>query len=86
MNIGKETNELEESEFLGVFEGNYAMYNKANKNKLMQLILAVKKPDASKYGLSERNLTYLKKKMRDNKPLRLKDRTNKRLMQLQTFS
>lgn len=84
--IGKETNEIDESESLGAFEDNYAKYDKASENKLKQIILAIKKPDASKYGLSERNLTYLKNKIRNNKPLRLKDRTFKRLMRLPTFS
>lgn len=82
--IGKETNELEESEILGAFEENYAKYSQMDESKLKQLILGIKKPDASKYGLSERNLTYLKNKIRNNKPFRLKDRTKKRLIRLIT--
>lgn len=82
--IGKETNELEVSEILGAFEENYAKYTQMDESKLKQLILGIKKPDASKYGLSERNLTYLKNKIRNNKPFRLKDRTKKRLMRLIT--
>lgn len=82
--IGKETNDLEESEILGAFEENYAKYTLINESKLKQFILGIKKPDASKYGFSARNLTYLKNKIRNNKPLRLKNRTLKILMRLIT--
>lgn len=64
--IGKETNELEESEILGTFEDNYTEYRQIDENKLKQFILGIKKPDARKYRLSERNLTYLKYKIRNN--------------------
>lgn len=82
--IGKETNEIEESEILGAFEDNYTKYMQMDESKLKQKILGIKKSDARRCGLSERNLTYLKNKIRNNKPLRLKERTIKRLLRFTT--
>lgn len=68
--IGKESNELEESEILGVYKDNYTTYNDGEGIK--QKILEMKEEDAIKIGISARTLYYWKAKLRASKPIKLK--------------
>ena len=68
--IGKESNELEESNILGVSDKNYTEYQDI-ENKILQ----IKPAQAFKLGLSRTNLITLQKKVRKKIPLRLQNRT-----------
>ena len=68
--IGKESNELEESNILGVSDRNYTEYQDiANK------ILQIKPTQAFKLGISRTNLITLQKKIKNKIPIRLQNRT-----------
>jgi hypothetical protein len=63
--IGKESNQLEESETIGVRADNYIIYE--DPSSLNNKILAMKEIDAHKLGISTRTLYYWKAKIREGK-------------------
>ena len=76
-NIGKETNDLEESMIIGVDDENYTEY--ANDQKLLQRIMNMTTIQAEKKGISESSLMTWKKTIREGKPLKLKKKSIKKL-------
>ena len=74
--IGKETNELEISEIIGVsdeYTANYSYFN--------DIILAIKTSDAHKVGLYPSTLQELKKAIKENQSRNLQDKTKKKLIE-----
>lgn len=71
IHIGKETNELEESQILGVNSDNYSIYEDVNA-KLKNRIMNMTKEEAIKLGLSERTLRDWRAKIKNSKSLNLK--------------
>lgn len=67
--IGKESNQLEESETIGVEAANYTTYE--DPSLLYNKILAMKEEDALKLGISARTLYYWKAKIREGKKVKL---------------
>jgi len=68
--IGKESNELEESNVIGISNDNYTNYVDI-ENKILQ----IKPSDAYKFNLSRGNLINLQKKIRNKIPINLQNRT-----------
>jgi len=75
--IGKESNELEESEVLGVDKDNYATYN--DNECIKHKILEMKEEDAIKIGISARTLYYWKARIREGKKIELYDKVKSKL-------
>lgn len=71
IHIGKETNELEESQIMGVQAGNYLVYEDVD-SKLKNRILNITKQEAQRFKISERTLRDWRAKIKNNKPLNLK--------------
>lgn len=59
--IGKESNNLEDSEALGVNDGSYVRYQ--NNQIPVQKILDLKPKEAKKYGFSKTQLSRIKKSL-----------------------
>lgn len=70
--IGKESNQLEQSEIIGVEAENYTTYE--DPRSLNNKILALKEEDAHKLGISARTLYYWKNKVRENKSINIKNK------------
>ncbi|HJW19328.1 MAG TPA: hypothetical protein VJ571_02075 [Candidatus Nitrosotalea sp.] len=71
IHIGKESNELEESELLGVDSGSYETYvdvkNLDKKfEKIALRVLELKPKDVKKFGISKQTLWNVKGKIRSN--------------------
>lgn len=77
--IGKESNELDENQVLGVALESYTEYRDLD-TKLKGIIASTPCEHAYKLGISERHLRYLKRKLRRNISLRLKTRTIQRIL------
>ena len=78
--MGKESNELEASNVLGVFDGNYAEYLDI-ESKILR-----RKPDqAYKFGISRGNLFTLQKKIKDKIPIKVQNGPLKRLQAIQVL-
>ena len=68
--IGKESNELEETNVIGISNDNYTNYIDI-ENKILQ----IKPSDAYKFNLSRGNLINLQKKIKNKIPIRIQNRT-----------
>jgi len=68
--IGKESNELEETNVIGISNDNYTNYVDI-KNKILQ----IKPSEAYKFNLSRGNLINLQKKITSKIPIRIQNRT-----------
>lgn len=75
--IGKETNELETTQTIGVDPENYTEYIHWKK------IIEGTTPDlAAMVGISRRNLSYLKRRTKQGEPISLKRRTMEKLLKI----
>ncbi|MEM4058808.1 MAG: hypothetical protein QXZ12_08855 [Thermoplasmata archaeon] len=63
--IGKESNNLEETEILGIGEDSYLEYQ--NLKEFYEWILALKPRDVTGWGISERGFKYFEKKIKNGK-------------------
>ena len=74
--IGKESNELEESDIVGVTEGNYAKYL-----NLREVILGIDVyKEHKKIGVSKSNLFELQKKAKTGEKLKLQKETLSKIL------
>ena len=80
--IGKESNELEESEVLGVSDKGYSEYVD-KKGKLVQIIDNLTLDVAQRIGIARRTFFDLKKKVSNAEQIGLKGKTLRKLRQLQ---
>ncbi len=80
--IGKESNNLEESEVIGVSDNDYVIYDNKSEQKITDVIRNLKPKQAKQIGISKRNLRYLRKKVREGKRMVLKTKTLNKLMKL----
>lgn len=76
--LGKESNKIEESQVLGVNKKSYVKYinkvvniNYPDINKYKLLIFKLTPKLTIPYGINKRQLTRMRKKVKENKPLRL---------------
>ena len=83
--IGKESNNLEESEVLGVSDDNYTIYGARIDEKLCKIIPNLTNIDAKQIGISRTELFYLKKKVSRTEEIRLKKKTLNKLRKLVSF-
>ncbi len=77
--IGKESNNLEESEVIGVSDNDYVIYDNKSEQKITDVIKKLTPKQAKQAGISKRNLRYLKMKVREGKQIRFKRKTLVRL-------
>ncbi len=77
--IGKESNNLEESEVIGVSDNDYVIYDNKTEQKIADVIKNMTVKRAKQIGISKRNMRYLKKKVREGKWIILKRKTLKKL-------
>ncbi len=77
--IGKEPNNLEESEVIGVSDNDYVIYDNKTEQKIVDIIRDMTTKDARHIGLSKRHLFRLKKKISEGKRIVLKRKTLKKL-------
>jgi hypothetical protein len=80
--IGKESNELEESEVLGVTDKDYSEYVD-KQGKLLEIISNLTLDVAQRIGIARRTFFDLKKKANDSDKINLKGKTLRKLRQLQ---
>ena len=78
-NIGKESNNLDEAETIGILDNNYVIYDNKTEQKIIRIIKKLTPKQAKQIGISKRNLRYLRKKVKNKEKLRLKSKTIKRL-------
>lgn len=83
MHIGKESNNLEEAEILGVQDNDYVIYNNAIDQLLAhkEKILAAKPKDVVGFGISQRTLFNVKRAIRLERAHHLKHKISQRLQQ-----
>lgn len=84
--IGKESNDLEMIEIIGVDDDSYVKYasedEKENeKQQLREFILSLKPKKAARFGLNEKWLNRARKSVKENRPLVLRGKTRRRLAQ-----
>ena len=79
--IGKESNELENSQVLGVFKEDTIQYVNHQK-KLREIIENITLEKALEIGISRRTFFYLKNKLKDTKPIRMKEKVLKLICDL----
>ena len=77
--IGKESNNLEESEVIGVSDNDYVIYDNKTEQKISDVIKNMTTKDARRIGLSKRHLFRLKKRIKEGKKIALKRKTLKKL-------
>jgi hypothetical protein len=89
--MGKESNNLEESEVVGVSEDDYVIYddqkegsqNNANKeDKIRDIIRKLTLKEAKRRKISKSEYYYLKTKGKSNEPLTFKKKTLRKLLQI----
>ena len=78
--IGKESNNLEESEVIGVSDNDYVIYDNKSEQKRIDVIRNMTTKDAKRIGLSKMQMFRLKKKIKEGKNIALKRKTVKRLI------
>ena len=78
--IGKESNNLEESEVIGVSDNDYVIYDNKTEQKIANVIKNMTTKDARRIGLSKRHLFRLKKGIKEGKKIVLKSKTVKKLI------
>ena len=83
--LGKESNKIEETQVLGVNKKSYVKYinktinNHPDINKYKLLIFKLTPKLTIHYGINKRQLTRMRKKIKDNKPLNLTRKIKLRL-------
>ncbi|MGI0100268.1 MAG: hypothetical protein ACREBH_00890, partial [Candidatus Micrarchaeaceae archaeon] len=77
--IGKESNNLEETEVIGVSDNDYVVYDNKTEQRIMDIIKDMTTKDARRIGLSKRHLFRLKKKVKQGKEIVLKKKTLNKL-------
>ena len=80
--IGKESNNLEESEVIGVSDNDYVIYDNKTEQKIANVIKNMTTKDARRIGLSKIQMFRLKKKIKEGKKIVLKKKTMKKLMRM----
>ena len=78
--IGKESNNLEESEVIGVSDDDYVIYDNKLEQKIADVIKKLTPKQAKQIGISKRNMCYLKKKLKTKKQIVLERKMLKKLM------
>lgn len=82
--IGKESNNLEESEILGVSDEDYVKYESKDGIKdtiqLKEIILKMRTKEARRIGLSKRHLFRLKKGLKKGHKIALRKGTMRKLL------
>ena len=78
--IGKESNNLNESEIIGVSDNDYVIYDNKTEQKIIEVIRNMTTKDAKRIGLSKMQMFRLKKKVQQGKQIILKKKTLKKLM------
>ncbi|MGH2612002.1 MAG: hypothetical protein ACRDFB_03005, partial [Rhabdochlamydiaceae bacterium] len=87
IHIGKESNELEESELLGVDAGSYEIYENVKNldsrfEKIAFRVLELKPKDVKKFGVSKQTLWNVKKSIRMNQFNKISTRIKIKLLRL----
>lgn len=80
--IGKESNNLEETEVIGVSDNDYVIYDNKSEQKITDVIRNMITKDARRIGLSKMQMFRLKKKIKEGKPIVLKKKTVNKLLKL----
>ena len=80
--IGKESNNLEESEIIGISDSYYVIYGNKIEQKIEDAIKNMTSKDAKRIGLSKRHLFRLKKEIQRGKRLVLMKKTIKKLSEV----
>ena len=83
--IGKESNNLEESEVIGVSDDDYVVYDNKTEQKISNVIKNMTSKQAKQIGISKRNMRYLKLKIKKNERIVLKKKTLSKLLRLVVF-
>lgn len=82
--IGKESNNLKESEILGVSDGDYVKYEFKDRTKddlkLKKIIFSMRTKDARHIGLSKRHLFRLKDRLKKGLWIGLRKKTLRKLL------
>ncbi len=78
--IGKESNNLEESEVIGVSDNDYVIYDNKTEQKIREVIKNMTTKDARRIGLSKMQMFRLKKKIKEGKKIELKRKTLHKLL------
>jgi hypothetical protein len=78
--IGKEPNNLEETEVIGVSDNDYVIYDNKTEQKITNVIKNMTTKDAERIGLSKMQMFKLKKHIKEGKKVVLKRKTLKKLM------
>ena len=78
--IGKESNNLKESEVIGVSDNDYVIYDNKTEQKIADVINNMATKDARRIGLSKRHLFRLKKRIKEGKKIELERKTLKKLI------
>jgi hypothetical protein len=89
IHIGKESNELEESELLGADAGSYKTYEDGRNldkkfEKIAPMVLKLKPKDVKKFGISKQTLWNVKKKIELGNSHRISNRMKNKLINLYT--
>jgi len=82
--IGKESNNLEETEITGVSDNDIVIYDNKTEQKITDIIKNLTLKQARKIGISKRNLRYLKMKLKNGKKIVLKRKTLSKLLKVDT--
>ncbi len=80
--IGKESNNLEETEVIGVSDNDYVIYDNKTEQKITDVIKNMITKDAKRIGLSKMQMFRLKKKIKEGKKIVLRKKTVKKLMEV----
>ena len=78
--IGKESNNLEESEVIGVSDNDYVIYDNKTEQKITDVIKNMTTKDAKRIGLSKMQMFRLKKKVQHGEQIVLKKKTIHKLL------
>ena len=73
--IGKESNNLEETEVIGVSDNDYVIYDNKTEQKIANVIKNMTTKDARRIGLSKMQMFRLKKKIKEGKKIILRTKT-----------
>ena len=77
--IGKESNNLEETEVIGVSDNDYVIYDNRSEQKITDVIKNMTTKDAKRIGLSKMQMFRLKKKIKNGMKILLEKKTLKKL-------
>lgn len=80
--IGKEANDIEKSDILGVFNGDVTEYSNQQK-KIRQIMEHLTEEKSREMGISRRTYYYLKKKITHNQKVKLTEKNLKKIIKIQ---